>query len=60
MDTVVYGSINAKMAYIISAKSAPIAEKLLEMNLGRKPYLTPRHSAKPNDRLRPSWGAEPP
>ena len=34
MDTVVYGSINAKMAYIISAKSAPIAEKLLEMNLG--------------------------
>lgn len=34
MDTVVYGSINAKMAYIISSESQTVAEKLLEMNLG--------------------------
>ena len=34
MDTVVYGSVNAKMAYIISSQSQAIAEHLLDMNLG--------------------------
>lgn len=34
MDTIVYGSINAKLAYIISDKSGEIAGKLLEMDLG--------------------------
>ena len=34
MDTVVYGSINAKIAYIISAKSQEIAKHLLQMDLG--------------------------
>ena len=34
MDTVVYGSINAKMAYIISDHSQEITEKLLGMDLG--------------------------
>ena len=34
MDTVVYGSLNAKMAYIISAESGRVANCLLEMNLG--------------------------
>lgn len=34
MDAVVYGSINAKMAYIISGRSAEITGKLLELNLG--------------------------
>ena len=34
MDGVVYGSINAKMAYIISDHSRAITEKLLEMELG--------------------------
>ncbi len=34
MDAVVYGSTNAKMAYIISAHSGPVAEKLLAMDLG--------------------------
>ncbi len=34
MDAVVYGSINAKMAYIISDHSQEITEKLLGMDLG--------------------------
>lgn len=34
MDTVVYGSINAKIAYIISGRSEEIAGKLLQMDLG--------------------------
>lgn len=34
MDTVVYGSINAKIAYIISSRSEEIARRLLEMDLG--------------------------
>lgn len=34
MDTVVYGSINAKIAYIISSRSEEIAHRLLEMDLG--------------------------
>lgn len=34
MDGVVYGSINAKMAYIISDRSQAITEKLLGMELG--------------------------
>ncbi len=34
MDAVVYGSINAKIAYIISARSGEIARRLLEMDLG--------------------------
>lgn len=34
MDMVVYGSINAKMAYVISNHSGDIAKELLGMNLG--------------------------
>ena len=34
MDAVIYGSINAKMAYIISDHSQEITEKLLGMDLG--------------------------
>ena len=34
MDTLVYGSINAKMAYIISARSGQVAQRLLTMDLG--------------------------
>ncbi len=34
MDMVVYGSVNAKMAYIISGHSQEIAKQLLSMNLG--------------------------
>ena len=34
MDSVVYGSINAKMAYIISDNSRAITEQLLKMELG--------------------------
>ena len=34
MDTVIYGSINAKIAYIISNHSGAIAGKLLSMDLG--------------------------
>ena len=34
MDAVIYGSINAKMAYIISDHSEAITEKLLAMDLG--------------------------
>ena len=34
MDMVVYGSINAKIAYIISTKSQEIAKHLLQMDLG--------------------------
>ena len=34
MDTVVYGSINAKMAYIISAESAEITRRILDLELG--------------------------
>ena len=34
MDMVIYGSINAKMAYIISGRSEEILKALLEMNLG--------------------------
>ncbi len=34
MDAVIYGSINAKMAYIISDHSREITEKLLGMDLG--------------------------
>lgn len=34
MDMVVYGSVNAKMAYIISGHSQEIARQLLEMELG--------------------------
>lgn len=34
MDTVIYGSVNAKMAYIISDHSQDITARLLEMELG--------------------------
>lgn len=34
MDTIIYGSVNAKMAYIISNKSGDIAKHLLGMDLG--------------------------
>lgn len=34
MDAVVYGSINAKMAYIISGRSGEVAKGLLNMDLG--------------------------
>ena len=34
MDLVVYGSTNAKLAYIISDKSADITKKLMDMELG--------------------------
>ena len=34
MDMVVYGSINAKLAYIISDRCEEITEKLMEMELG--------------------------
>ena len=34
MDTVVYGSINAKIAYIISNQNGAIAQRLLDMDLG--------------------------
>ena len=34
MDAVVYGSINAKIAYIISNSSGEIAQQLLKMDLG--------------------------
>ena len=34
MDAVVYGSINAKMAYIISAESAEITRRILDLELG--------------------------
>lgn len=34
MDTVVYGSINAKIAYIISTRSAEVSKCLLDMDLG--------------------------
>lgn len=34
MDTVIYGSINAKIAYIISSRSSEIAGRLLSMDLG--------------------------
>lgn len=34
MDTVVYGSINAKIAYIISGCSEAVARRLLDMDLG--------------------------
>lgn len=34
MDTVVYGSINAKIAYIISGHSGEVARRLLDMDLG--------------------------
>ena len=34
MDMVVYGSINAKLAYIISDKSEEIADKIIEMEYG--------------------------
>lgn len=34
MDMVVYGSVNAKMAYIISGHSGEITRQLLDMNLG--------------------------
>lgn len=34
MDAVVYGSINAKIAYIISSNSSGITQQLLEMDLG--------------------------
>jgi len=34
MDAVVYGSINAKMAYIISAESAEITRRILALDLG--------------------------
>lgn len=34
MDAVIYGSVNAKMAYIISDHSKDITERLLEMELG--------------------------
>lgn len=34
MDMVVYGSVNAKLAYIISDKSEDIKEKLMSMGLG--------------------------
>ena len=34
MDTVVYGSLNAKIAYIISGCSEAVARRLLDMDLG--------------------------
>lgn len=34
MDAVVYGSVNAKIAYIISGRSGEIAKRLLSMDLG--------------------------
>lgn len=34
MDMVVYGSTNAKLAYIISDKSATVKQKLIDMELG--------------------------
>lgn len=34
MDTVVYGSTNAKIAYIISGHSGEVARRLLDMDLG--------------------------
>ena len=34
MDTVVYGSINAKIAYIISGHSGEVAKRLLDLDLG--------------------------
>ena len=34
MDAVVYGSINAKIAYIISNQNGAIAQRLLDMDLG--------------------------
>ena len=34
MDAVIYGSVNAKIAYIISNSSDEIAQKLLKMDLG--------------------------
>lgn len=34
MDMVVYGSVNAKLAYIISDKSEEITQKLMQMGLG--------------------------
>lgn len=34
MDMVVYGSVHAKLAYIVSDKSAEITQKLMEMGLG--------------------------
>lgn len=34
MDTVIYGSVNAKIAYIISARSDEVAKRLLSMDLG--------------------------
>lgn len=34
MDAVVYGSVNAKIAYIISGHSGEISKRLLEMDLG--------------------------
>lgn len=34
MDMVVYGSVNAKLAYIISDKSDAITQKLMDMELG--------------------------
>ena len=34
MDTVIYGSINAKIAYVISNKSGEVAKHLLNMDLG--------------------------
>lgn len=34
MDTVIYGSINAKIAYVISSRSGEVARHLLGMDLG--------------------------
>ncbi|MBD5161383.1 MAG: YitT family protein [Oscillibacter sp.] len=34
MDAVVYGSVNAKIAYIISSHSGEVAQRLLQMDLG--------------------------
>lgn len=34
MDAVVYGSVNGKIAYIISAHSGQVSERLLKMDLG--------------------------
>ena len=34
MDAVIYGSVNAKIAYIISGSSGEIARQLLKMDLG--------------------------
>ena len=34
MDAVVYGSVGAKMAYIISAQSAEITRRILDLELG--------------------------